>query len=103
VSGNLNRAMNATDPRFKTWLFRETGIDAHSLGINALERAVLERVRATRAASPAAGLLDGAVDAYWQQLSDSPDERLATAKPLSHWRGSPIKSWRVIRRGCCAC
>jgi chemotaxis protein methyltransferase WspC len=82
VSGNLNRAMNATDPRFKTWLFRETGIDAHSLGINALERAVLERVRATRAASPAAGLLDGAVDAYWQQLSDSPDERLALVEAL---------------------
>jgi chemotaxis protein methyltransferase WspC len=82
VTGNLNRPMNATDPCFAAWLSQETGIDAHSLGINALERAVLERLRATQAAAPATGLADGAVDAYWQRLNDSPVERLALVEAL---------------------
>ncbi|WP_144152663.1 CheR family methyltransferase [Paraburkholderia sp. BCC1885] len=74
--------MNATDPCFETWLSQETGIDAHSLGINALERAVLDRVRATRADSPQAPLAEDAVDAYWQHLNDSRDERLALIEAL---------------------
>ncbi|MGF6723209.1 chemotaxis protein methyltransferase WspC [Paraburkholderia sp. GAS41] len=78
--------MNATDPCFAAWLSQETGIDAHSLGINALERAVLERVRTTRAGSAAAGsgdaTVDAAVDTYWQHLNDSPDERLALIEAL---------------------
>ena len=77
-----NRAMNATDPCFAAWLSQETGIDAHSLGINALERAVLERVRATHVASPSVGPADGAVDSYWQHLNDSPEERLALIEAL---------------------
>jgi chemotaxis protein methyltransferase WspC len=79
---DVNRAMNATDPCFAAWLAQETGIDAHSLGINALERAVLERARATRAGSSTAALADGAVDAYWQRLNDSADERLALIEAL---------------------
>jgi chemotaxis protein methyltransferase WspC len=79
---HVNRAMNATDPCFAAWLSQETGIDAYSLGINALERGVLERVRATRAASSTTALADGAVDAYWQRLNDSPDERLALIEAL---------------------
>ncbi len=79
---HVNRAMNATDPCFATWLSQETGIDAYSLGINALERGVLERVRATRAAASTTALADGAVDAYWQRLNDSPDERLALIEAL---------------------
>ena len=82
LNEDVHRAMNAADPCFAAWLAQETGIDAHSLGINALERAVLERVHATRTACPAAGLADGAVDAYWQQLNDSPDERLALVEVL---------------------
>ena len=82
MTGSLNRAMNATDPCFAAWLSKETGIDAHSLGINALERAVLERVRATRVGSSAADAADGAVDLYWQRLNDSPDERLALVEAL---------------------
>jgi chemotaxis protein methyltransferase WspC len=85
--------MNATAPRFEAWLSRETGIDASSLGINALERAVLERVRVTQADSkpPAshgsagaaatdgstANVTDNVIDAYWQLLNASPDERQA--------------------------
>jgi len=82
LNDDVNRAMNATDPCFETWLSHETGIDAHSLGINALERAVLERVRTTQAVSPAADLAEGAVGAYWQHLNDSPDERLALVETL---------------------
>jgi chemotaxis methyl-accepting protein methylase len=82
VTGNLNRAMNATAPCFAAWLLQETGIDARSLGINALERAVLERVRATGVASTAAALAEGAVDVYWQRLNDSPNERLALIEAL---------------------
>lgn len=76
------RPMNATDPCFEAWLSQETGIDASSLGINALERAILERVRVTQPAGSAAGLAHGAVDAYWQLLNSSPDERLALVEVL---------------------
>jgi chemotaxis protein methyltransferase WspC len=85
LHNKLTRPMNATDPCFEAWLSQETGIDASSLGINALERAVLERVRATQSAASAesvTGLADGAVHAYWQLLNSSPDERLALVEVL---------------------
>jgi chemotaxis protein methyltransferase WspC len=74
--------MNPTDPCFETWLSQETGIDASSLGINALERAVQERVRLTQSTAPATGIAEGAVEGYWQLLSDSPEERLALVEAL---------------------
>ncbi|MFM0020287.1 CheR family methyltransferase [Paraburkholderia azotifigens] len=79
-------AANAFVPRFEAWLLRETGIDASSLGINALERAVLERVRVTRlglSAHDTSVAIDPAeIEAYWQQLSVSRDERQALIEAL---------------------
>jgi chemotaxis protein methyltransferase WspC len=79
-------AANAYVPRFEAWLLRETGIDASSLGVNALERAVLERVRVTRlnaAAHDTNVCVDpDDIDAYWQQLTMSPDERQALIEAL---------------------
>ncbi|ALL66340.1 Chemotaxis protein methyltransferase CheR [Paraburkholderia caribensis MBA4] len=79
-------AANAIVPRFETWLLRETGIDASSLGINALERAVLERVRVARlglAAHDTSVAIDPAeIEAYWQQLNVSRDERQALIEAL---------------------
>ncbi|MPW22460.1 methyltransferase [Paraburkholderia sp. CNPSo 3157] len=79
-------AANAFVPRFESWLLRETGIDASSLGVNALERAVLERVRVTRlgaAAHDTSVPVDPAeIEAYWQQLTMSPDERQALIEAL---------------------
>jgi len=103
-------AITATLPQFTAWLARETGIDAQTLGAKALERAVLERVRATRgraisstpASTPASTPPDtperaaGAcaegnstgditrdgIDIYWQLLNTSPDERLALIEAL---------------------
>jgi chemotaxis protein methyltransferase WspC len=73
-------------PRFEAWLLRETGIDASSLGVNALERAVHERVRVTQlGASPhevnvPVGAHD--IEAYWQRLTTSPEERQALIETL---------------------
>ncbi|MEM5387712.1 CheR family methyltransferase [Paraburkholderia phymatum] len=81
--------MNVTTafvPRFESWLLRETGIEASSLGVNALERAVLERVRVTRldaAAHDTSVPVDPAdIEAYWQQLTMSADERQALIEAL---------------------
>lgn len=91
--------MNATDSRFENWLLRETGIDASSLGINALERAVFARVHATRADchlhashrslgatvtgdDAAAKIDDDVIDAYWKLLNASQDERQALVEAL---------------------
>ncbi|CAD6526531.1 CheR family methyltransferase [Paraburkholderia sabiae] len=79
-------AANAFVPRFETWLLRETGIDASSLGTNALERAVLERVRVVRLGADAHDTnvsVDAAdIEAYWQQLTMSRDERQALIEAL---------------------
>jgi chemotaxis protein methyltransferase WspC len=82
LHNNPTRPMNAADPCFEAWLSQETGIDASSLGINALARAVLERVRMTQPPEPGARLADRAVDAYWHLLNASPDERLALVEAL---------------------
>ena len=74
--------MNPTDPCFETWLSQETGIDASSLGINALERAVQDRVRLTLSVDPVKAVAEDAVDAYWRLLIDSPEERLALIEAL---------------------
>ena len=72
--------MTEVDPRFEAWLSLETGIDAPSLGANALERAVLERARAMLAKSsprrPAVADA-AALDAYWLRLNTWPEERQA--------------------------
>jgi chemotaxis protein methyltransferase WspC len=88
--------MNGTspaDPRFEAWLARETGIDASTLGTHALTRAVHERARATETQATAAhpsstGNGDAtpvpapALDAYWERLLASPDEKLALIETL---------------------
>ncbi|ACC74471.1 CheR family methyltransferase [Paraburkholderia phymatum] len=79
-------AANAFMPRFEAWLLRETGIDASSLGVAALERAVLERVRVAWIGADAhdtSVCVDPAdIDAYWQQLTTSRDERQALIEAL---------------------
>jgi chemotaxis protein methyltransferase WspC len=79
-------AATAFVPRFESWLLQETGIDASSLGVHALERAMLERVRVTRlgaAAHDTSVSVDAAdIEAYWQQLMASPDERQALIETL---------------------
>lgn len=79
--------MNAGDPRFESWLTRETGIEASSLGVNAVARAVLERACITQRGGSAAGddpadRGDAAIDAYWDLLNTSPDERQALIETL---------------------
>ena len=79
-------AATAFVPRFEAWLLRETGIDASSLGINAVERAVIERVRVTRlglTAHDTSMTVDPAeIEAYWQQLNVSREERQALIEAL---------------------
>ncbi|MBN3757029.1 methyltransferase [Paraburkholderia sp. Tr-20389] len=79
-------AANAFVPRFEAWLLRETGIDASSLGVNALERAVLERVRVACLGASAHDTnvsVDPAdIDAYWQQLTTSRDEQQVLIEAL---------------------
>jgi chemotaxis protein methyltransferase WspC len=87
------------DPRFAAWLLDETGIDAESLGANALARAVGARAAATvgledfdaHAGVPsaqrhewAAGavLPDWAREAYWLRLTSTAAERQALIDAL---------------------
>lgn len=75
--------MKASDSRFRGWLLRETGIDPDSLGNDFLIRALTERVHALQGDSerlPSAArppVTVDALDAYWQQLNASADERRA--------------------------
>ena len=75
--------MVAVDPRFGAWLSHETGIDAPSLGTNALERAVLDRTRAMLAGRGMPTTLDAAaLDAYWLRLNTAPEERQSLIEAL---------------------
>ncbi|VWB60212.1 CheR family methyltransferase [Burkholderia metallica] len=75
--------MKESESRFRGWLLRETGIDPDSLGNDFLTRALTERVHALQADGerlPSATRLpptQDALDAYWQQLNASADERRA--------------------------
>ncbi|KAB0632669.1 CheR family methyltransferase, partial [Burkholderia latens] len=75
--------MKASDSRFRDWLLRETGIDPDSLGNDFLLRALTERVHALQGdgerlpSAARAPLTPEALDAYWQQLNASADERRA--------------------------
>ncbi|RQS37031.1 MCP methyltransferase [Burkholderia sp. Bp8992] len=75
--------MKASESRFRGWLLRETGIDADSLGNDFLTRALTERVHTLQADGermPSAArppVTQEALDAYWQQLNASADERRA--------------------------
>ncbi|MEO7201224.1 MAG: CheR family methyltransferase [Candidatus Tumulicola sp.] len=91
-------ATNNADSRFEAWLLHETGIDASSLGVKAIERAVRARVRATQGghepgvphrpaggATPSdttASVAHGALEAYWQLLNGASDERQALIETL---------------------
>jgi chemotaxis protein methyltransferase WspC len=65
------------DARFESWLLRETGISAPTLGAHTFERAVWERVHTTQAAAP-----QGDLDLYWQLLNASRDERQALVERI---------------------
>jgi chemotaxis protein methyltransferase WspC len=97
VAGTWSRIVSAGDSRFAAWLLRETGIDAPSLGANALARAVALRALATVVtdASEAAptGTLPPAwdagaavpatvLDAYWAHLASEAAERQALIDAL---------------------
>ncbi|WP_175807773.1 CheR family methyltransferase [Burkholderia cenocepacia] len=75
--------MNVSESRFRGWLLRETGIDPDSLGNDFLMRALADRVHALQADGervPSAArppVTPEALDAYWQQLNASADERRA--------------------------
>ena len=76
--------MSHPELRFRTWLLRETGIDPDSLGNDFLIRALTERIHAARAAEgermpsvARAPVSADALDAYWQHLNASADERRA--------------------------
>ncbi|MGR3906128.1 CheR family methyltransferase [Burkholderia sp. SR8] len=75
--------MRASDSRFRGWLLRETGIDPDSLGNDFLLRALTERVHALQGdgerlpSAARAPVTPEALDAYWQQLNASADERRA--------------------------
>ncbi|VWM09653.1 CheR family methyltransferase [Burkholderia lata] len=75
--------MKESESRFRGWLLRETGIDPDSLGNDFLTRALTERVHTLQADGerlPSAARLpvtQDALDAYWQQLNASADERRA--------------------------
>jgi chemotaxis protein methyltransferase WspC len=93
--------MRPTDPRFAAWLLDETGIDAESLGANALARAVGARAAAT-VSEPEAdfephaptrpvprnewahglALPEWAREAYWQHLTTTATERQALIDSL---------------------
>ncbi|MEX3963227.1 CheR family methyltransferase [Paraburkholderia sp. EG286B] len=87
--------MRQADPRFAAWLLDETGIDAESLGANALARAVGARAAVTLEVHadlhPAltrkewmsgAALPEWAREAYWQRLTTTPAERQALIDAL---------------------
>ncbi|WP_395069497.1 CheR family methyltransferase [Paraburkholderia silvatlantica] len=87
--------MRQADPRFAAWLLDETGIDAESLGANALARAVSARAAVTlevqadlHPAAPrkdemsGAALPEWAYEAYWQRLTSTPAERQALIDAL---------------------
>ncbi|MBV8260004.1 MAG: methyltransferase, partial [Paraburkholderia sp.] len=81
--------MKQADPRLAAWLLDETGIDAESLGANALARAVGARAAATVAAgshdphtpsmrkewTSGATLPEWAREAYWERLMTVQAER----------------------------
>ncbi|MBZ5791785.1 MCP methyltransferase [Burkholderia contaminans] len=75
--------MKESESRFHGWLLRETGIDPDSLGNDFMTRALTERVHALQADGerlPSAArppVTQDALDAYWQQLNASADERRA--------------------------
>ncbi|RKU03554.1 MCP methyltransferase [Burkholderia sp. Nafp2/4-1b] len=75
--------MRASDSRFRGWLLRETGIDPDSLGNDFLTRALTERVHALQGdderlpSGARPPVTPEALDAYWQQLNASADERCA--------------------------
>ncbi|RXV69267.1 MCP methyltransferase [Burkholderia stabilis] len=75
--------MKESESRFRGWLLRETGIDPDSLGNEFLTRALTERVHALQAdgerllSAARPPVTQEALDAYWQQLNASADERRA--------------------------
>ena len=92
--------MNMSESRFRGWLLRETGIDPDSLGNDFLMRALADRVHALQADGervPSAArppVTPEALDAYWQQLNASADERRARIELF----GVPETCWSI---NCC--
>ncbi len=94
--------------RFESWLLEETGIDAESLGAQALARAVAARAAATVGAGvtgdPAGGTLhpEAAHDAYWDVLTATAAERQALIDTLvvpETWFFREREAFAALARG----
>ncbi|HTR11261.1 MAG TPA: CheR family methyltransferase [Paraburkholderia sp.] len=72
--------MRLADPRFSAWLLDETGIDAESLGANALARAVGARAAATVGAER----LEASHASHTSHTSHTRDRRHARHTPQAH-------------------
>ncbi|MGN6578850.1 MAG: CheR family methyltransferase [Bordetella sp.] len=79
----MTSTRHADDTRFEAWLMRETGIDASSLGTSTLARAVGDRMahHSELSTKNAAARVHG-IDAYWNLLNASQDERQALIETL---------------------
>ncbi len=86
--------------RFANWLLEETGIDAESLGAQALARAVAARAAATIAPQAANG--DTAHDVYWSLLTTTVAERQALIDTLvvpETWFFREREAFNALARG----
>ncbi|WP_321816841.1 MULTISPECIES: CheR family methyltransferase [unclassified Paraburkholderia] len=92
------------DARFAAWLLGETGIEAESLGAQALARAVSARAAATVAPDLATGavLPEAAREAYWTLLTTTAAERQALIDALvvpETWFFREREAFAALARG----
>ncbi|WP_322046303.1 CheR family methyltransferase [Paraburkholderia sp. J67] len=95
------------DARFAAWLLEETGIDAESLGAQALARAVALRAAATVAVDLANGaaltaLSEAEREAYWTLLTTTAAERQALIDALvvpETWFFREREAFAALARG----
>jgi chemotaxis protein methyltransferase WspC len=90
--------------RFENWLLEETGIDAESLGAQALARAVAARAAATVGVDTANGAShsDAMHDAYWSMLTTTAAERQALIDALvvpETWFFREREAFAALARG----
>ncbi|WP_322094923.1 CheR family methyltransferase [Paraburkholderia bannensis] len=86
--------------RFASWLLEQTGIEAESLGAQALARAVAARAAATVGGESAS--VDAAHDAYWHLLTTTAAERQALIDALvvpETWFFREREAFTALARG----